>query len=96
MDEMRDALLKLAYNIRKMTGGLMMEEKKLICLRDILDLLGRDQTMVTLYLGEDDLVGNADCPLWEPLEDREVEFIGVNGADGLDVFLRTEAKDDED
>ncbi len=95
MDEMREGLLKMAYNIRKMTGGLMMEEKKVITFGDILDLLCSYDTMVTLKLGENNLKGSADCSLWEPLEDREVESIGIDGAEGLEVWLEKEGDDDE-
>ena len=88
MDEMREGLLKMAYNIRKMTGGLMMEEKKVITFGDILDLLLSYDTMVTLNLGENNLKGSADCSLWEPLKDLVVE--NIDGPDGsLEVWLVT-------
>ena len=88
MDEMREGLLKMAYNIRKMTGGLMMEEKKVITFGDILDLLLSYDTMVTLNLGENNLKGSADCSLWAPLKDLVVE--NIDGPDGsLEVWLVT-------
>ena len=67
----------------------MMIEMKTITFGDILDLLERDETMVTLYFHDDNLTGSADCCLWEPLEDRAVESIGVDDG-GLNVWLRYE------
>lgn len=94
MDEMREALLKLAYNIRKMTGGLMMEGTRLICLRDILDLLSPRGVKVEIRRGRDIVSGNGDARLWEYIEDELVEAI-CPSSDGLTVWLEKEADDDE-
>lgn len=100
MDEMRDALLKLAYNIRKLREGLMMEDKRAITFGDILDLLDinrDDETTVTVRLGTGDyLTGLACATLWEPHEDRVVENIAVQ-SNALVVWLvDEEAGDGED
>lgn len=95
MDEMRESLLKLAYNVRKMTGGLMMEEKKLICLRDILDLLAPASVRVEIRQGHDILSGNGDARMWEHIEDELVANI-CPMCDSLTIWLVTEADHGED
>lgn len=63
-----------------------MAINKPIIFGDILALLERDCTKITLTDGENELRGTADCPLWRPLEDMPVESIGVSG-DVLTVYL---------
>ena len=66
-----------------------MEEKVTITLGNILDLLGRDDTDLTVYEPLDTecaLRGPAVCDLWERLEDLPVQSIGVD-SDVLEVWL---------
>lgn len=63
-----------------------MAINKPIIFGDILALLERDCTKITLTDGANELHGTADCPLWGPLEDMPVESIGVSG-DTLTVWL---------
>ena len=89
MDEIRDGLGRIGAGLRKVLEVLMMSDTKTITFGDILDLLERDETMVTLYYHEDNLTGSACCCLWEPLEVRAVESIGVDDG-GLNVWLGDE------
>lgn len=93
MDEMREGLRAFREGLRKAMETVMEEEKNVITFGDILDLLGRDDTVAVSVNG--DLLGRAGCVLWKPLEDREVESIGIDGTDGLEVWLKEETEDDE-
>ena len=74
-----------------------MEDDKKIPFGLLLDLLGRDDTEVTLYSydEEDYLTGRAGSELWGGLEDRLVTYIKANGEDELCAWLQLEAGDDD-
>ena len=69
-----------------------MKEKREITLGDILDLLERDSTEVSVHDRHNDetLTGDAKCKLWATLEGMVVTGISTT-EDGLDVWLETEA-----
>ena len=75
-----------------------MEETATITFGTILDLLGRDETEVTLYTYDemDYLTGQADSELWGELEKRNISRIKANGEDNLCVWLHKEDNDDTD
>ena len=66
-----------------------MSAKRPITFGDVLDLLGRGDTEVTLNYGDDNITGAASCKLWSLAEDRLVAGITPTG-DGLDVWLITD------
>ncbi|MBQ6358937.1 MAG: hypothetical protein IJI97_08340 [Clostridia bacterium] len=75
-----------------------MEETTTITFGTVLDLLGRDETEVTLYTYDemDYLTGRADSELWGGLEERQISFIKANGEDNLCAWLHKEAGDGTD
>ena len=72
-----------------------MSAKRTITLGDILDLLGRDSTEVSVrdLHNDESLTGNAKCKLWSTLEGMIVKGITPT-EDGLDVWLK-EVQDHE-
>ena len=67
-----------------------MKHRMGITFGDILDLLERDSTEVTLNGTDgDSLTGNAGCSLWKPMEERAVLRISPT-EDGLDIWLDAE------
>ena len=69
-----------------------MKEKSKITLGDILDLLNRGSTEVSVHDQHNDesLIGDAKCKLWATLEGMIVTGISPT-EDGLDVRLEEEA-----
>lgn len=60
---------------------------KTITLFDLLELLGFDETRVTVRLGKDAIIGNASCSMWDWMKiPRPVQTIEAN-EDGLTVWL---------
>lgn len=70
-----------------------MSAKRTITFGDILDLLGRDDTEVTLCDGNDDITGAASSGLWAHLEERTVVNITPEDGNSLTVWLEKEGDD---
>ena len=71
-----------------------MVEKKIITLGDILDLLDRDDTKITLRKTEaDGLKGSASSSLWATLEELPVDAISISMGT-LEVWLASEEDGD--
>ena len=74
--------------------GASVSEKQPITFGDILDLLERGSTEITVHDLQDDgnITGEASCKLWAPMEDMIVKGISPT-VDGLDVWIE-EATDE--
>lgn len=66
-----------------------MSAKRPITFGDILDLLDRDSTEVTLCYDDDNITGAASSKLWALAEDKLVLNMSPS-EDGLDVWLKKE------
>jgi len=96
MDEMREGLRRFGAGLKKLLEAAMTEDKKVFTFGDILDLLGRDHTVVTVRLLNDTMQSTAKSALWGGLEERRIKGIAIDyRTPGLEVWLEEEPDGEE-
>lgn len=101
MDEMREALRHWGAGLRKLLEAAMTKERKTITFGDVLDLIDSNRESdeeVILHHGSDEtaLHGPMCSMLWEPLEARAVNSIGISDDPCFEVWLEDEDDDEDD
>jgi hypothetical protein len=101
MDEMREDLRQWGERFRKILEAAMTKERKVITFGDVLDLIDRNcesDEEVILHHGSDDtaLRGPMCSMLWEPLEARAVNSIGISDDPFFEIWLEDEDDDEDD
>ena len=80
--------------LKELWKELFMEDKKIITFGDVLDLIDNmrlDEQEIIVH-GDDEsaLRGPMCCELWEPLEDRAVDCIGISDDPFFEIWLEDE------